>query len=289
MTYVLVRGNLVHMPGNSDGSPVTHFGKQARKERLARGWSIHELSARSRIAVSHLSRIENGKRPPTENVAKKLDAVFPERRGYFLELYEEMRTWAPPGFRDWPELEARATRLSVWSPGVIDGLAQTKDYATGLLETLPGASLEAVNGRLATRMARKQHVLFRDDPPTVRLIVDELALYRRVRSAEVMIDEMHHLAEIASLPRATVQVLPAAAHPATASGFLLAENAAFVEHVLGGGVYTSEQSLTTLGELFDTLRDECYRVSESLAIIRRAEGLWTGERAAIAERKARHA
>jgi transcriptional regulator with XRE-family HTH domain len=277
------------MAGNNGGSPVTHFGKQARKERLARGWSIHELSARTGIAAGHLSRIENGKRPPTENVAARLDAVFPERRGYFTELYDEMRTWAPPGFRDWPELEAKATRLGVWSPGVIDGLAQTEDYARGLLETLPGATAEAVNGRLATRMARQRHVLFRDDPPSVRFIVDELALYRRVGSAEVMTDQMRHLVEVASLPHVTVEVLPAAAHPATASGFLVGENAAFVEHVLGGGVYTEDQTLTILAGLFDNLRDECYRVSESLAIIRRAEGLWTGERAATAERKVHRA
>ena len=55
-----------------------------RKERLARGWSIHELYRRTGIAAGHLSRIENGKRPPTEGVAVGLDAVFPERRGRLL-------------------------------------------------------------------------------------------------------------------------------------------------------------------------------------------------------------
>jgi len=276
------------MAGNSGGNPVTHFGRQVRKERLARGWSVHELSARSGIAAGHLSRIENGKRPPTENIANKLDGVFPERRGYFTELYEEMRTWAPPGFRDWPEREARATRLSVWSPGVVDGLAQTEDYARSLLETLPGASAEAVKGRLATRMARQRHVLYRDDPPAVHLIVDELALFRRVGSAQAMTAQMRHLAELASLPRVRMQVLPAAAHPATASGFIVAEGAgaAYVEHVLGGGVYTEEQTLTTLSDLFDTLRAECYRASDTTAIIGKAEGLWTGESRPTAERRA---
>jgi len=72
------------MAGNDGGSPVTHFGRQVRKERLARGWSIHELSRRTGIAAGHLSRIENGKRPPTENVATACDAVFAERKGWFL-------------------------------------------------------------------------------------------------------------------------------------------------------------------------------------------------------------
>lgn len=98
--------------------------------------------------------------------------------------------------------------------------------------------------------------------------------------------QLRHVAEVASLPHVMLQVLPATAHPATASGFLVADDAAYVEHVLGGGVYTDEQTVATLAVLFDTLRDECYRVSESLAIIRTAESLWTGERAATAARKA---
>jgi transcriptional regulator with XRE-family HTH domain len=260
-----------------------------RKERVAHGWSLDELARRTGIAAGHLSRIENGKRPPTENVATKLDAVFPERRGYFTELYDEMRTWAPPGFRDWPEIENKSARLHDWSPGVVSGLLQTEEYARGLLETLPEATGEAVKGRLANRIARQRHVLYRDDPPSVRFIVDELALYRRVGSAEAMTEQLRRLTEVASLPRVTLQVLPATAHPATASGFLVADGAAYVEHVLGGGVYTEEQTVTILTGLFDSLRDECYRVSESLAIIRRAESLWTGEKAATAERKAGHA
>ena len=195
-------GTLLAMTGTQNGSPAQHFGKQMRKERLARGWSLPERSARTGINAGHLSRIETGKRPPTEHVALALDAAFPERKGYFLDYYEESRTWAPPGFRDWPELENKATRLNVWTPGVIDGLVQAEDYARALLVTLPGATAEAVGGRLRSRMERQRRVLAREDPPTVRCIVDHAALYRR---------------------------------------------------------------------------DECYRVSESLAVIRKAGQLWTGE------------
>ena len=85
-----------------------------RKERLARGWSLQELARATGINVGHLSRIENGKRPPTENLAAACDAAFPERRGWFSEYYEEMRTWSevPAAFKDWSELEDKAaTRL----------------------------------------------------------------------------------------------------------------------------------------------------------------------------------
>jgi uncharacterized protein DUF5753/helix-turn-helix protein len=264
------------------GKPTDMFGKQLRRERLARGWSLEELSKRTGIAMSHLSRIENGKRPPTEKIAVACDSAMPDRRGYFVELHQEMSTWLPPGFRDWPELESKATVLQAWSPGVIDGLLQTADYAAAMLATLPGADDNAVKGRLASRVERQRRVLMRDDPPVVRVIVDELALYRRVCDASVMIAQLDRVAEVASLPRVTVQVLPAREHPATASGFVLADDAAYIEHVLGGGTYVDDLSVSTLANLFDALRTECYGATESMLIIRKAMGLWTSESRATA-------
>jgi hypothetical protein len=257
-----------------------------KKERLAHGWGLDELSRRTGINPGHLSRIENGRRPPTEALADACDAVFPERRGWFREYFEDSRAWTPPGFRSWPEYEDKATRLSVWSPGVVHGLLQTEDYARSLLSTLPGATAEAVAARLANRMERQRRVLYRDDPPTACYVVDHAALYRSVGSAEVMAAQMSQLLAVAALPNVTLHVLPAVAHPATQSGFMVADDAAYTEHVAGGYVYTDEETVTPLARLFDTLRGECYRVSESVAIIRKAGELWTGASQATAARTA---
>jgi transcriptional regulator with XRE-family HTH domain len=268
--------------GNNGASPVTHFGRQMRKERLARGWSIHELSTRTGIAAGHLSRIENGKRPPTENIAHACDRVFPERKRWFAEYYQESRTWAPAGFRDWPEYENKAARLLEWSPGIVTGMLQTEGYARAMLAVHPGATAEIIAARLANRMERQRRVLFRDDPPSAVYLVDHMALYRLVGSPEIMAGQMRHLAGVASLPNVTVQILPAVSHPATQSGFLVADDAAYTEHVLGGLVFTDQETVTALGRLFDMLRSECYRASESRMIIRKAAELWTGESPATA-------
>ncbi len=45
------------------------FGRQLKMERLARGWSLPELSKRTETGACHLGRIENGKRPSTKHVA----------------------------------------------------------------------------------------------------------------------------------------------------------------------------------------------------------------------------
>jgi Domain of unknown function (DUF5753)/Helix-turn-helix domain len=263
-------------------NPVSHFGKQLKKERLAHGWSLPELSRRSGIDAGHLSRIENGKRPPTEAIAQACDAVFPERKGWFSEYYEDSRTWAPPGFRSWAEYEDKTARLSVWAPSILHGLLQTEDYARALLETAMGVTDEIVAARLASRMSRQQRVLMRENPPSACWIVDHTALYRCVGSAAIMAAQMRHLEQVARLPHVTVQVLPAVAHPATQSGLMIADEAAYAEHVAGGYVFTDQETVTSMDRLFDTLRGECYRVSESLAIIGRAGELWTGASRATA-------
>jgi hypothetical protein len=71
----------------------------------------------------------------------------------------------------------------------------------------------------------------------------ELALYRQVGTPAVMAGQMRRLAEIAAMPLVTLTVMPAIAHAANASGFVLADDAAWCEHMAAGGVYTDPQSL----------------------------------------------
>jgi transcriptional regulator with XRE-family HTH domain len=273
---------MVSMKANPNKSAATHFGRQMQKERLAYGWSLREMSARTKVDFTTLSRIENGNRPPNEKVARACDQVFPKRNGWFHDYYEESKTWMPPGFRDWPEIENKALRICVWSPSVIDGLLQAESYAAALFATMPAATPEMLAARLANRMARQEHVLRRQDPPSVCCIIDHTALYRCVGSPEVMARQMSHLTKIAALPNVTLQVLPAVGHPATQSSFMVTDNASYTEHVLGGFTYLEPEKVTVLERLFDTLRGESYRVSESLAMIMKAGQLWTGESRAIA-------
>jgi transcriptional regulator with XRE-family HTH domain len=271
------------MAANDRNSAATHFGRQMKKERLAHGWSLREFAARTGIDFTTVSRIENGRRPPTQKVAAACDRAFPGRHGWFGEYYEESRHRGeiPPGFRDWSELEEQAVSLCDWYPGIITGLLQTEDYARALLSTYPAVTGQAVSARLANRMERQRRVLLRGDPPAARFVVDEMALYRRVGSPAVMADQMRHLSAVAALPHVTIQVLPAVAHPANASGFIVAGDSAWCEHVKSGYVYTGE-TVTPLLTLFDTLRGECYRVSDSAALLERMAAVWThGVRAVV--------
>jgi transcriptional regulator with XRE-family HTH domain len=268
---------MIDMTVNNGNNPATHFGKQMKKERLARGWTLREFSARTGVDFGLASRIENGKRPPTEKVATACDAVFPERKGWFLEYYSELLGWSevPARFKDWGEHEDKAVSLRVWEPGIISGLLQTEDYARALFAAVPRLAPEIAAARLGARMDRQRRVLTRDDPPEAWFVIDELSLFREVGSAEVMAGQMRRLREVAAMRTVTVQVLPAVAHCANASAFILADSALYAEHVVSGYVFTDDETVAALAVRFDTLRAECYRASDTTALLERLEETWT--------------
>jgi transcriptional regulator with XRE-family HTH domain len=252
-----------------------------RKERQAHGWSLREFNARTGIDMGQASRIETGKQPPTEKVADACDRAFPERRGWFLEYYEESKSWVPAGFRSWAEYEDKAMTLRVWAPTIVHGLLQTESYARVMAAVYPGVSDEIVRARLSNRMERQRRVLFRADPPDTHVIVDEAALYRRVGSAEVMAEQMSRLLDLAALDHVRLQVMPAVEHPCNTSEMIITDDAAYTESLAGGGTYTSPETVNKLDRLFATLAGECYRVSESRVVIERMRDTWIafGERA----------
>jgi lambda repressor-like predicted transcriptional regulator len=271
-------GMITAMAGMGESGMAGHFARQMRKERQAHGWSLAELGRRAGLDPAHLGRVESGRRPPTEAVAAALDGVFPSRRGWFSDWLSESREWAeiPATFRSWPDFEDRASTIRTWNPGILGGLVQTEDYARALIAAQPGVTSAVTNQRLAARAERQRRVLDRPgNRPSVWVVADELALYRQVGTPVVMAGQMQRLAELAAMPLVTLTVMPAIAHAANASGFVLADDAAWCEHMAAGGVYTDPQIVTRLAQRFDSLRAESYRASESLAMIDRMAELWS--------------
>jgi transcriptional regulator with XRE-family HTH domain len=263
------------MNGRETNGAAGHFGRQMKKERVARGWTLLELAERTGLDAAHLGRVESGKRPPTTKIAEALDTVFPERRGYFTEWLDESQHWPeiPATFKSWSDYEDKSATLRDWSPSIITGLLQTQEYTRTLL-SVQDISQETLAARLANRMERQQRVLGKENPPASRFIVDELSLYREIGSPEAMAAQLRSMLEVAATAKVAIQVLPAIAHPANASGFLLTDNAVWVEHATAGYVFTDVKTVTELSSRFDMIRGECYRVSESLALIERLAEVW---------------
>jgi hypothetical protein len=211
------------------------------------------------------------------------DRACPELNGWFSEFFAESRTWiaTPPWFRSWVEHEQHAPALRIWQAGVLSGLLQTEDYAHAILAADPGVTDDQVTARLAARLSR-QAILTRDDPPAVWFLVDEGALRRCVGSPETMAAQLAHLTGVARLPNATIQVVPNIAHAGLLGGFAVADRAAYVETAVAGQVFEDAETIADLLTRFDTLRNEAFRGSESLAFMERMCEEWkaTGARAA---------
>jgi len=261
----------------SDGAsnPARYFGQQVRRARRAAGWTLAEFGQRIGYDPGQISRIENGKRPPTELFARMCDQAFPDREGWFSEFYAESRTWiaTPPWFRSWIEHEQRAAVLRIWQLGVLSGLLQTEDYARAILTVNPGVTEDEVSARLGARLAR-QTILTRDDPLTAWFLVDEAALRRCVGSPEAMAGQLAHLAGVVRLPNVTIQVVPSTAHAGLLGGFALTDRAAYVETAVAGQVFEDAEIIAGLLTRFDTLRNEAFRGSESLTLIERMCEEW---------------
>jgi transcriptional regulator with XRE-family HTH domain len=263
-------------------NPIRYFGRQVRRARRAAGWTLAEFGQRIGYDPGQISRIENGRRPPTELFAQMCDRAFPDRDGWFSEFYAESCTWiaTPPWFRSWVEHEQQAATLRIWQPCVLSGLLQTETYARAILAVNPGVTDDQVSERLAARLAR-QAVLTRDDPPAAWFLVDEATLRRCVGSPDVMATQLAHLAGLAHLPNLTIQVVPNVAHAGLLGGFAVAEHAAYVETAVAGQVFEDADIIAELLTRFDTLRNEAFRGSESLTLIERMCEEWkaTGAKA----------
>lgn len=203
-----------------------------------------------------------------------MDRVFPERQGWFTEYQRDAQGWTKPGYRTWVLHERGAKLIRAWIPGVVHGLVQTEAYARVMQGLGLDVTPEAIDSRTAAQMERQQRVLRREDPPTMWMVVDQLSLYRRFGTAQDMAAQMGYLIEVARLPHVTMQVLPAEAQPGLASELIVADDAAYTEHLAGGVMHTEPYTVSELGRLFNTMQAECMRASESIEFFGRMREAW---------------
>ena len=209
-------------------------------------------------------------------IAAALDKVFPEKQNWFSNWHGESQSWPeiPATFRSWPDYEDRTTTIRDWTPGIMAGLVQTRDYASALMATEPGLDVTARDNRVRGRMERQQRFWERRPAVMTTLLVDVMSLLRQVGSTEVMTVQLRRLLDIAALPTVTLQVMRAVEHPANNSGIMIADSAAWCEHAAAGYVFTDPETVRRLALRFDTLRAESYRAGESAALIGRLTDIW---------------
>lgn len=217
-------------PSVSNGSTQQETGPTAlrivlgaRLRKLRQECGISREDAGSHIRGSHakISRLERGQVASKERDLADLLTLYhvtdPDTRAEFFALRSKANA---PGWwhqysdvlEDWFELhiglEEAAALIRTYEVQFLPGLLQTEAYAYAVNQLgYPNASPTKLNRLVELRM-RRQHLLTREDAPTLWAVVDEAVLRRPFGGRADMRAQLEHLLEVTELPNVTLQVAP---------------------------------------------------------------------------------
>jgi hypothetical protein len=197
------------------------LGAHLRRLREAEGVSRETAGWEIRASESKISRMELGRVSFKERDVADLLTLYgvtdEEEREAWLTLARQANTpgwWQregdilPSWFQPYLGLESAAVLIRTYEVQFIPGLLQTPEYARAVILLGHGNAPPAeVERRVAVRMKR-QHVLARDDPPQLWVVVDEGALRRPIGGPEVMRAQLRALVDATKLPHVRLQVIP---------------------------------------------------------------------------------
>ena len=266
---------------NKNGKALSLFADALQKARIKAGLNSDELGDKLGYSGAMIRSVESGHRVPKPALAKAADEFF----GYpdlFAMMEERLRDLPfPASYRPFVPYEKSARVLRIFEPTLITGLFQTPEYARAVLAKLPHATDDQVENLLAARLAR-QEILTRDEPPLVYALHDESVLYRPIASADVMHAQLMHVADLATWPNISIQVVPCSAggHIGLLGAFTVAEMpdlsaTVYLENVADGQTIEDSDRVLNVAECFDALRDEALPVGASRDLILKvAEERW---------------
>lgn len=134
----------IHLEPDPSISPRIQFGTELRKLRLSAGLTQRKLCAAIHLSISQLSMIENGHRPPTLDLARRMDEAMGSGTALtdLLDRLNRAAAQLPRWFRPWLDFEREAEALRMWACLMIPGLLQTEDYARAILSRRPGSAAD---------------------------------------------------------------------------------------------------------------------------------------------------
>ncbi len=258
-------------PRDPTASPLAHFGAEVRIERERLGLSRDDVAKAAHCGYSLVAKIEAGQRVPHREFAVACDALFPHSGGRFLRLWPLVLRYAfPPWFRHYVELEMVATGIRMFHPQLIPGLVQTEEYARAVLRTGRPMNLDD----LVTARMERQHILSREAPPRLWLILDEGVLRRMVGTPDVMALQLARLRDLAAAPPHVVQIVPESGKSyhgwSSPFGLLSFRDGADVVHVDGfpkGYLLADADDVAAADSAYDLLKATALPPDESAALI----------------------
>ncbi|MFG2129031.1 helix-turn-helix domain-containing protein [Streptomyces sp. NPDC048751] len=252
------------------------LGRTLRFLREKEGKSLGQLADESGYDKSYLSRLESGERLSKVTVMEDLDGYYGSG-DLLVSLWKVARIDAfKDKYKEFMRLETTARIMDKYTPNV-PGLLQTEEFAREVLSKAQTTDqdTEAVEEQVAARLGRQ--LLLRKTPaPSVRFVIDELALRRPSASSETWEGQLLHVEAVAQWPNVVIQVLPFTAgiheHMGKGSLTLLWQKdgsaVAYAEGNSGGLLMDDPADVLHHRLSYDRLRDLALSPSDSLTFIR---------------------
>ncbi|MGW2627976.1 helix-turn-helix domain-containing protein [Streptomyces chattanoogensis] len=256
-------------------NPLQHFGRDVKQVRLGRKLTQKHLGKATGYTEAYVSMVESGKQKASAKFAKGCDVAF-GTNGLFTGLLLRIDEGDNPSwFVPYLNLERKASRILDYSATLVKGILQTEEYARVIFQVSnPGASVEAIEGKVGARLRRRE-VFEREKPPYLWAILHEACLRTVVGNAGVMSLQLEYLLEVAKSPHIVLQVMPFSAgaptahmKPFTVLHFTDSHSLLYTETRVGGRMHDSEQTVDAALDDYDLLRAHALSPDQSLALIK---------------------
>ncbi|WP_034090449.1 helix-turn-helix domain-containing protein [Streptacidiphilus albus] len=251
-------------PLSSVNTARAALAERLKELRLDADLNGRELAARCGWSAAKVSRIENGKTPPSsadirdwcrecgaQGKAEDLIAAARSVGSMYTQWLREHRT----GMRHKQDLilqgYERTRTFRIYCSNVIPGIFQTPEYARALMTMITRfqGTPDDVEDAVVARVARGR--LLREGDRRFAVLLEEAVLRHRLGDAEVMAGQLGYLLSVMSLPSVSLGIIPSGAvrEMWPLEAFYLCD-----ERDLEVETLTAEINVTAPGELADYAR-----------------------------------
>ena len=272
-------------PAKPPSARARQLAAELRRLREALGLTGEEVASRLQWSASKVSRIETSRSAVTTGDLRSLLDLYQvsgstrerlaelgrtaNQRGWW-DAYGETLSY---GYSTFLALEDDAESERFYGQMLIPGIFQTSRYAEGIMRaSLLAAPPGAIARRVEARMTR-QRLLTKADPLHFSAVLDESVLRRQVGGADIMVDQISHLIEMAERPNISMQIIPFArgAHIAMTGSFSLlrfpgptASYVVYLENMTGELFIENEAESYHYSLAFDRLSELALSPKESI-------------------------
>ncbi|TQM66843.1 helix-turn-helix protein [Actinomadura hallensis] len=203
-------------PKSSMWALIAYYLRFCRLRRKLTGELLGEIIGCSKSTVS---RLETGALQLTPEQAATLDRAWDTGGIFGFLVWYATLGHDPDWFRQYVDLECRASVIKTWQVDLVPGLLQTPDYARACLMS---GNICNVEEALDKRLSR-QSILDKENAPTFWFLISETLLEIPCGGPSVMKAQHAHILEVSHRPNVGVRVVPksAGAHPGLDGSFML--------------------------------------------------------------------